>query len=966
MSGSIRDLMTQAETASYDPSSIYRAGMRTLQSVMDGQIDNISPINPVVSVIEVQAALIAGFTESMRAETQRLLQVAAQDRMDLFAHMADIHFTNIFNLPSGTVMKLVLNKDEILNKMIPVPGTLSKKVTVPRNSYFTVGEYEFGIHYPIDIIQQVHGGLHVSYDTSKLTPLESLSTNTLKKRFAEHQGIEYLVIDVPVHQFNILSKTPTVTPATTFNYNVEISDLYYATRVYRTLTDGSQEELKLTYAEEVYDPQKPTALVKLLEGIVNIQIPQIYINNGQVQGELRIDVYTTKGPLETSFESYPIGSIGYRFRDLDKRAETTFSAPMQTLGTVTLLNEEPVTGGVLAMTFDELRTAVIADAIGDPTLPITPAQIQNFLSRKGYDIIKNTDIVTDRVFLASRDMPDPTNVALLTAANASIETMNAAFVDLVGNSAVIDNGLSITLTPNAVYRLDDGILHLMSDAELATIRAMRSDLLASHVTGNNYLYSPYHYVLDKANNQFRLSPYYLDDPQIDGQTFIADNESTLFQVNTAAKMLLKTADGFTLQVKTESSKEYQELPDASVQAMVGFRSPTEDDICWIMGEVVSVDTNGERTWEFKLGSRFAMNADDRLDFRNFKMYDMSDKTLYSDMLQDFTLIYSTTAQLGDLYQPSSIDALIPRFLAPANAAGITQEVLELHFGESLNNLWARARSVASSVVYETYPTDTLLRYTADQWKKDPDTGSEIFMVDGQPTRVLLHAKDDPVLTQDGHEIIQYPKGTIKTDAQGLPIPKSPRYLKHRFELFLIEGVYIFSNDQIAIDYRNSVAKTVAQWVTKDLVNIEKVTMDKSRAYFYPKTVFGTVEVMVSDGIVQQVSAGQRFDVVTYVPQDVMNNEDLKKQLKKQTIQVIYNYMKNRTLANSDIEKLLKEAYGEDAIDVQVSWFGELANIPVMQIVNEVHRCGIRKRLVSRDDEKLVVEEDITVTYQTIQ
>lgn len=966
MAGTIRDLMNDVQAASFDPSATYRASMRTLLGVMNGEIDNISPINPFVSAIENQAALIAGFTENMKSETQRLLQVAALTREDLYPHMADIHFTNIFSLPSKTTLTLVLNKDEILNKMMPVPGTLSKKVTIPRNSYFTIGDFVFGIYYPIDIVQQVHGGIRVTHDTDQLTKLHVLETNTLKFRFVERDDVEYLAIDIEVFQFAITSKTPVVLPSQTFSYNVAITDQYYATRVYRTRTDGTQEEIKVTYSEEIYDPLSPTAVVKVLEGNINVTVPQIYINSGLIQGELRVDVYTTKGPLSVSFDSYPIGSIGYRFRDLNKRADTTFTAPMQKLGTCTLLSETPVSGGVLAMSFEELRAAVIADGIGDPELPITPAQIKNYLNRRGYDIIKNTDIVTDRVFLATRNMPSPVNSSLLTAANASIETMDAAFSELTNHAAVIDNGLSITLTPDAIYRLDDGVLKMMSDSELATIRAMRSDLLAAHVTSSNYLYSPYHYVLDKNNNQFRLSPYYLDNPSVESQTFEADNEGTLLSVNTNGYALTKTNTGYTLQIKTKSSDEFKELADADVQCLLSFTSPTEDDPAWIVGTQVAKGSDKERVFEFKLDSRFSMNEKDRIDFRNFKMYDTTDKTIFSELTQDFTVIYATTLQMGPLFAPGSIDAKLPRFLVPMNSVGITEERLSLHFGVALSNLWARARSIASSLVYETYDTDVVLRYKTDIYQRDPETGNEIFLVDGLPQRVLLHSMNDPILDVDGNEQIQFPKGTVKLDpVSGQPIVASARYLKHRFDLFLIEGVYIFSNDQIAIDYRNSVAKTIAAWVTGDLKEIENVTMDKSRAYYYPKTVFGTVEIIASDSIVQQIPAGQHFNVTLTVTDAVKKSDELKARLKKRTIEVISEYMKNRILAISDLIELLKEAYGEDVIDVQITLFGPAANIPVMQLVNEVHRCGIRKRLVSRDDEKLVVEEDITINYNTL-
>lgn len=965
MAGNIRELMDDLLTASFDPSATYRASMRTLQAVMDGKIDNISPMNPVVAAIETQAALTAAFAEKSQADTRRLLQVRALTPEELYPHMADIHFTNIFNLPSSTVFNLVLNKNEILNRMVPVPGTQSKKLVIPRNTYFTIADYVFGLHYPVEIIQQGHGALRVVYDTDEKTPLQSLETNVVPFRTAIREGIEYLVIDLLVHQFTITSKTPTVTPATTFTNKTTIIDGYYATRVYRTLSNGTIEEIRVSYSEEYYDPLKPTAVVKINESEVTVTIPQIYINSGLILGELRIDVYTTKGKVDTNFSRFPLGSIGYRFRDLNKRASTTYSAPLQKLGTCTLLSEVNVTGGAMAMPFLELRDVVIADGIGDPSLPVTPAQIKNYLNRRGYDIIKNTDIVTDRVFLATRNMPDANSPSLLTSANASIETMNASFMDLIGNSAVIDNGTSVTISPKARYRLNSGVLSMVSDSELNTILTMRSDLLAAHVSNGDYLYSPYYYVLDKANDQFRLAAYYLDNPSIESQSFFDDNETTQLTVNTNGYTLLKTDTGFKMQVRTQSSDEYKELNDASLQCILGFVSPTENDPCWVLGTQISKGDDKERVFEFVLDSRFSMNDSDRIDFRNFKMYDMTQKTIYAAMEQEFTLIYATTTQMGDEFETGNIDAKLPRYLIETNSIGITEEKFALKFGDALSNLWTRARSIASSTIFETYPIDMILRYKEDVFKKDPATGSDIWFVDGNPQRILLHSAGDPVLV-DGQQVVQYPAGSVVLDpTTGEPVVKGARFLKHRFELFLIEGVYAFSNDQIAIDYRNQVAQVVADWVTNDLAGIQRATMDKSNVYFYPKTVFGSIEVIVADGIIQQIPAAQSFDVLLSVPATVMANDELKQQLKKQTISTISAYLRNGILSHSELVEELRIAYGDDMIDVQITMFGSANNIPVMQLVNEIHRCGIRKRLISRDDEKLVVEEAVTVTYQTI-
>lgn len=961
--------MADQVLASKDPTGMFRAAIRSFQGQQEGDLTQISTSSPVLQVLETSSAQLGAFLQVDERQTQKQYATSAKTREDLYNHMATKHFTSIFNLPSHTTFILLLNKVEILSRMVAVPGSRSKKVVIPRNSYFTIGGLTFSIHYPIEIIQQSHEALRIVWDMSEKTPLQSFQSNRLNFDVRRVDGVDMLAIAIPASQFRILSKSPAVTPSRTFYFEQPITglDKFYACRVYQTLDNGEVREIRTTFSDSNYDSEVPTAIIYVTETGIRVKIPQIYITTGKVKGEVRIDTYVTQGPLETNFDSYPEGAIVANWLDLNKRAPTTYTAGMDRLQTKLVLPAKPVSGGALAMPFEDLRSAVINDSIGEPELPVTPAQIQNHLVRNGYEIVKNADVVTDRVFLASKNMPMPQDPSLLTAANAAIETLTAAPNDLFGRSFVYDNGQSLSITPDAVYQMQDGILRMLSDVEIADIEALRPELRAALVTRNNYLFSPYYYVADRSKNEFRLAAYYLDNPGVPAISFTSDNETTELEVGTNGYQLIKTKTGYVFRTIVRSDDDYKLIPDSQVDAILAFIPPGEKERAYLRGTIVDMTTDGERVFEFVLNTRYDIDSEDQLDFQGFKMYDMTDKTVRTLLTQDCELIYTTSANVGDTWQTSPIDALVPRFgLVPANSKAITLENLKLYFGDSLSSLWSRGRAIAASRTYETYATDQLLRYKKDEYEINPDNNTEIWLDDaGKPYRKIKHKAGDPVKDAEGNDIVQYPKGDPVRDADGNLVLKSDRYLKHYMDLFLIEGAYRFTTDTIALDYIKQLSKTVAYWITDDIGRINQITMDKTRVYFYPKTIFGTIDVVVTDGLKKTIDAGQRFDVYLHIPTEVSADPQLKTELTRQTVLGISDYLTKDLLSNSELVDALRVVYGKDVLDVQVSLFGPQQDIPVMQLVNPVRRCGVRKRLVSRDDERIVVEEDITIAYNTL-
>ena len=82
----------------------------------------------------------------------------ANTAVDLYKHLSDYDYVDIFASPSNTVIVAVLDKNYVINNSIPVPGTSYSKMVIPSTTRFTIGDHSFGIYYPIQIVSNTNTG----------------------------------------------------------------------------------------------------------------------------------------------------------------------------------------------------------------------------------------------------------------------------------------------------------------------------------------------------------------------------------------------------------------------------------------------------------------------------------------------------------------------------------------------------------------------------------------------------------------------------------------------------------------------------------------------------------------------------------------------------------------------------------------------------------------------------------------
>ena len=955
----------------YNAAGIQRVVLTHLRELLNNEYDIVDATSPFVMLMESSCVNTAAFMVENAANNRKQYPAVAQTAEDLYLHMSDKDYVDRFATPVTTRFSLLINKEELLAKMVLDPATGIRKVTIPRHSEFLVAGVVFSLQYPIDIKQLSHGGLEVVYDATVTTPLQTLTTNTVDKEertlSSNNEVVLYLEFDVT--QFFITSVKGDLNNVTGYNKSIAFRDDFYHARVFfKGNASGSVwKEMYTTHSDQVYDPGTPTALLSVNNNQLTVTVPQVYFTTNQVGGSIRVDIYQTKGALNMTLDNYKPSSFEANWKTIDSVEANAYVSAFRSINSVFVYSTKAISGGKAALTFEQLRARVIQNSIGTVDVPITNVQITTALQNRGYDIVRNIDTATKRVFFATKALPKPLDTKLITEAAASIETfitsMQQASTHAKARISTFAN--RVILTPDIVYRNENGVISMVDATAIDSLKASAPDELAKNVNANNYLYSPFHYVLDATDTVFDVRAYYLSLPQALTTTFVAQNDTTQLQVNTYRYNFLKTTDGYRLLVETKSNEAYKALDDNLIHAQLSFKPENEELFAFITGTLIGKTNSGERVFEFVLRTNFDVDSSDNLWLRNFSMLVQNPRAFATKLKNDFTINYSTSATLASTWSAHAIDSDLGKFQLPNRIAAITQEKIRLLFGSRLENLWTSNRSIPSTAPLKVYDADVYQTYQEDIYEIDPVTGS-VFHFDNNGEikyNTLIAKKGDTVINAaTGLPVIKYRKGDVILDISGAPIVTGENMVSRQLDMFFVEGSYYFATDVASSNYRDFIVSTVVDWVTGDLVQIDKVLLEQTDIYFYPKTSMGNIRVVIENGTQAVIEAGQSLSAKLYVSKQVFENAVLRTALTESTIRTLDTELKKNTVSISTMTSSLRTVYGEDVYGFQITGLGGIRNIQMFTVLEDGDRCSIRKRLTALPDGKLIVQESVDVEF----
>lgn len=996
-----------------NPAAMQRMMLRTLEDITNGEVIIVDPTNPFIFLMEATCSIASAGMTQAEAITQKLYPKRAVSDEDLYRHMSDSDYLNRFDKPGKTAIHLLLDVEELKQKAVLIPdGSGIKQIVIPKHTEITVAGVKLTMQYPIQLRVMPHGGVGVFYDTSSYSPLYALESNKLPFVTGRVRGRPFIRFSIPVHEMSINSQLIQLNNATGFAKSFDFSNKFYFCRAYTKNTiDNKWVEIKTTHSEQVYDINEPTLVLQVLEGRLKASLPQIYFNNGLIKDSLRVDIYTTQGIDDFNLGGYDMTAYSANWLDYDSVDTSIYSSPLFTFSGLLMFSDQVISGASAGISFDALRDKVITNGLSNNNLPITNSQLVNVLSSQNYDVVTNLDNITNRQFLASRTLPIPKQIVqndfntgtTISAAGATVLTIQETFNQLKTYPFVTDNGNRLTILPETLFTRNNGQLKLVDTAthlNLIDLMATSPEGLATTINENLFVYTPFYYVLDANKDLFETRAYVLDRPEVISKFFVTENTGFGIPVSTKSYILNKNinARGYVLQITVETSDVFLELDIDQINIQLSFLPKGSLTRTVFNGVLVSpLDTNTNKPIDNIYTYEFYLDTNYDVDDTHSLILEPTGTSL--SLTNEFDLVYvvknhsplgSTTSTIENFY----VETELSNYDDNAIYRGLTHEKITLKFGEWLEHLWVRSRSAVSEETYLSYSEDVPAVYGEDVYLRD-SIGNLVLDYDSgtnEITTTLLHQQGEPVLTVVGqtafnaakalnplltvmnwwstltntqrktYQVIARLKGEHILNAQGLPIAvSSMRDIYRQVDIVLLDGRYYFATEDATLSYRTELMSAVISWVNTELEELSLRLLEQSELYFYPKITMGEIEVIVGENDLQRIDAEQRLSVTFYMEEDKVNNDELKRNVIEKTARIISTQLEQSTISVAGMQNALIKEMGSDIISVTLKGFTD-DTYDTITIVDTAKRPSIGKQIIALSNLTLAVRDAINISF----
>jgi hypothetical protein len=183
-------------------------------------------------------------------------------------------------------------------------------------------------------------------------------------------------------------------------------------------------------------------------------------------------------------------------------------------------------------------------------------------------------------------------------------------------------------------------------------------------------------------------------------------------------------------------------------------------------------------------------------------------------------------------------------------------------------------------------------------------------------------------------------------------------------MVVIDGVYQFANDSSTINYVKEIEVSLLKSLVEELALLNSEALEQTEIYYYPAVTKGTISVVVEDNQLLVLEAAQSLQATVYVAPEVYSNSILLNRLSDITVKTIGNYLAaNYTVAISQMEEALNQAYGQDVLGVKVIGLGGNENYSIMTVTDRSTRLSIGKTLSVQPNNQLAVKEDISIVFE---
>lgn len=939
--------------------------------------------HPFAYMVDLVTGTQYGFISRLGDAEAKAFEMHARNIGELSMHMSDDDWYGVFVEPSETAVRFIISEESLDRYSVrfnEIDGNLNnsyRKLVIPADTRITIADIPFLVENPVEIRTMDHGGYQVVYDSGRQSPLKALSTNTPDTDFLNIDGRQYLSIHLPIRQLQITEfPNRPINPTSGFREPIQYSDSLYAVRAFISPDNSNvRNEMAVVFNNEIFDPSQPTLTIDMKDdGTFEASVPSVYVQNGLAIGRLTILVYTSKGKYYrdlTTLKTQYHKAEYYNYAN-DKGQLNQFEAPFRSINDVMIDSLDPITGGRNAMTFEELKDMVIYGH-RKRLIPISNSDISQFMLYNGYSSVKSIDMVTTRLYRVTKNLPlqddklfqDNTVSRFNSAIGTHVGSILTSLEELIGTGWGIDNGKRVTLLARSVFDITKQTPFLIQKNDFNQLMASSNQNKIDTLTAKTMCYNPFAYVIDTTQSKASCRVYRLSKPIIEYQTFRYENVNLGVEVGVGAINVTADAEGYTIEIRTQSSEAYKQIGDNEVGIQLALTPIDSSSPATIRAALLGKTADGERIFSFRLPSSFDVDSFNQIDLGNLNQFGKPQEQVYIDLSTTANFIFTYSGDGQQLL--SSSDMKINQLLFDRTTVSMIETDYKLEFGRYLKSMYTRIRPVAGGAQYEKYKVDipavyaeTIYSYVTVEVAGKPMSQLEIG-ADGLP--VIVHRKGEQMLTPDGTPIWLYLKGQTVFDSEGKPVLLEPRKMLYYFDFIGFDFNYMVSQDEYDTAYMDRIDDFFVDEVIAQLDRFNKITLDETKLVFKPRSTMGFTRCIINEAVERMLKTDLSFSVTYSLSREGLRNQNLKDNLGIATHRIINTVLLKDTVSISDIITQLSAGAGRDVVDIKVVATSGTTGIEIITNIDTTNGFSVRKVIDQTADRYLSIKEDIEIQFK---
>lgn len=933
-----------------------------------------SQSHPFAYAIDLIVGTNYGYISRLGDSEARSFLVHARDISDLSKNMSDEDWNGVFTDPSVTTVRYMISEETIQRTALRfdnIEGTLNnsyKLLVLPRDTKFTIAGIPFLLENPVEIRAMDHGGYQVVYDSANQSPLNPLTTNTPETSNIQINGRRYLCIHLPIRQLEVKELGGrSVNMMGGFRETINFTDSLYAIRAFIT-PEGSRtrQEMAVVFNNQIFDPAQPTLTIDMVsDNSFTASIPSVYIQNQTAVGRLTILLYTSKGKMYRNLSTLTsrYHSTEYFDYNQDGGKLTTYSIPFRNINDVMVDSIEPITGGRDKIPFQELKNLMIYGH-RRRLIPVSDNDISQFLINNEYSSVKAIDYVTGRLYRLTKDLPlqddklyeDESTTRINSSIGTHVGSMLTSLEEIVGTGWGIDNGRRVTIPARSIIDVTKQTPFIVPKHEIDALMGSSNQTKIDTLDTRSMVYTPFDYVIDTTRDRASVRIYRLSDPTIKYQTFRYENVNLGVQVAVGAVNIVKTKTGYAIEIRTESSADYQKIDDALVGLQLSMIPLGSNSPLTMRAKFVGKTDKKERIFRFDLDSRFDVNDVDQIDFNGFNQFGRPLDGGRIPLTSQATFIFTYMGDGLQLKTPS--DMKIDQTLFERTAISMIETEYAVEFGRPLKSLYTRIRPMVGEAQYQKYEQNVPDVYENDEFEYED---GKLVTVNG--AAVYKHRKGEQRFTPDGKPVWKYLAGNTVYDDKEQPVLLEPRKLKYYFDFIGFDFTYLVSQDDYDAQYTERVEDFFVDEVVGQLDRFNLIALDETLLVFKPRSTMSHTRVIINEAAERTLKTDMSFTVVYSLTEQGLRNLNLKDNLISTTHRTINDLLRVDTVSVSSIVSELRKLGSTDVIDVKVIALAGSTAIDVITNVDDTNGFSVRKLIDQTADRFLSIKEDIDVQFK---